>query len=115
MPRYNVQRPDGMWACFSSICDGFITEFMPKDEYEEWRKKEYGVANYEPAEKCNMKDYNEAMRITLCCVACNKGYEDDDIPEYGSPCDYCKFWNKDTSKCDIVERESEVETDGVDH
>lgn len=37
MPRYNVEY-NGKWACFSSIVDGFVTEFMNKSEYEEWRK-----------------------------------------------------------------------------
>lgn len=37
MPRYNIEY-NGKWACFSSISDSFITEFMDKDVYEEWRK-----------------------------------------------------------------------------
>lgn len=42
MPRFNVEA-DGKWACFSTMVDGFITPFMPLDEYNEWRKKEYGI------------------------------------------------------------------------
>lgn len=65
MPRYNVQNPDtGLWACFSGICDEFITDWMSKDEYEAWRRKQYGV-DIEPAEACNMMDYEEAMQIDL--------------------------------------------------
>jgi len=65
MPRYNVQNPDtGLWACFSGISDEFITDWMPKDEYEAWRRKQYGV-DIEPAEACNMMDYEEAMQIDL--------------------------------------------------
>lgn len=60
MPRYNVKY-NGKWACFSSIVDGFVTEFMNKSEYEEWRKKEYGVNGYEPAEKCNRMSMEEAV------------------------------------------------------
>ena len=60
MPRYNVKH-DGKWACFSSICDAFITEFMDKKSYEEWQKLEYGLADYEPAEKRNMMDMQEAV------------------------------------------------------
>lgn len=43
MPRYNVQH-NGKWACFSSVVDDFVTEFMDKSAYEDWRKCEYGVA-----------------------------------------------------------------------
>lgn len=42
MGRCNVEYK-GKYAGFSSISDGFITEFMDKDDYEEWRKKEYGL------------------------------------------------------------------------
>lgn len=114
MPRYNVQRPDGQWACFSSIVDGFITEFMPIDEYQLWRLKEYGV-DCGDIKFSNRMDYHEAVGKELCRVACNKGYDLADLPEFSCPCDYCKFWNKDTDKCEIVERQSEVETDGVYH
>lgn len=107
MPRYNVKRPDGMWACFSSIVDNFITNFMPREEYEEWRKRKYGIHCGE-IEECNIMDYQEAMRTSLCTEAINKGYDLDDLPEYSSPCDYCKFWNKETHRCEIVERESEL-------
>lgn len=62
MPRFNVRRPsDNMWATFSTISDGFITDWMGKEAYEAWRLQEYGRAGYEPAEKCNMMDYEEAM------------------------------------------------------
>ena len=65
MPRYNVQNPDtGLRACFSGICDEFVTGWMSKDEYETWRRKVYGV-DIEPAEACNMMDYEEAMQMDL--------------------------------------------------
>lgn len=60
MPRFNVKHND-KWACFSSICDGFITEFMDKDSYEEWRKVEYGLDDYEPAEKRNLMNIQDAV------------------------------------------------------
>lgn len=60
MPRYNIEH-NGKWACFSSISDGFITEFMDKDTYEEWRKTEYGLKDYKPAEKCNMTSIGYAV------------------------------------------------------
>lgn len=44
MPRCNVES-GGQWACFSTITDGFVTPFMPREEYEAWRKKEY-AGNY---------------------------------------------------------------------
>lgn len=60
MPRYNVEY-NGKWACFSSIVDAFVTGFMNKAEYEEWRIKEFGLYDYEPAEKCNMMSMEEAV------------------------------------------------------
>lgn len=41
MPRYNVFY-NGKWACYSSVVDDFITDFMTIDEYEKWRDFEYG-------------------------------------------------------------------------
>lgn len=41
MGRYNVQF-DNKWACFSTVVDNFITEFMSKEEYQQWRIEEYG-------------------------------------------------------------------------
>ena len=60
MPRFNVQRDDGLWACFSTVCDGFITDFLPRDEYDQWRKNEYGT-NWSPIEQCNLMSYEEAL------------------------------------------------------
>lgn len=53
---------------------------MDKDDYEEWRKIEYGLADYEPAEKRNMttiayaahsirlnRNRDEAMECLLEC------------------------------------------------
>ena len=114
MPRYNVQNEKGEWACFSSIVDDFVTEFMPREEYQAWRIKEYGIHCGE-IEEANQMDYEEAMIISLCKKASNKGYNLDDVPEYGDTCDYCKFWNKETKCCDIVKRQDEVEQDGCYH
>lgn len=60
MPRYNVEH-NKKWACFSSISDSFVTEFMEIEEYEDWRKQEYGLADYEPAENRNKKNIQEAV------------------------------------------------------
>ena len=43
MARYKVEH-NGKWACFSSIPNGFVTKFMDKDAYEQWRKAEYGCS-----------------------------------------------------------------------
>jgi hypothetical protein len=59
MPRYNVEH-NGQWACFTSISDGFITEFMDKSEYDNWRLIEYGEQGYKPIEQCNRKTIEEA-------------------------------------------------------
>jgi hypothetical protein len=42
MGRANVKYGE-KWACLSSIVDALITPFMSIDDYEEWRKKEYGI------------------------------------------------------------------------
>ena len=60
MARYSVEH-NGKWACFSSVSDYFIIEFMDKDKYEEWRLVEYGRLNYEPAEKFNIKTIGDAI------------------------------------------------------
>ena len=60
MPRFSVEH-NGKWACFSTIVDVFVTDFMDKAEYEKWRLEEYGRANYEPAENCNMWTIVEAV------------------------------------------------------
>jgi len=60
MPRYNVEH-NKKWACFSTIVDAFVTGFMGKTEYEEWRLKEYGIEGYKPAEECNKYTIAEAI------------------------------------------------------
>ena len=62
MPRYNVYY-NGKWACFSSIIDAFITSFSDKETYEQWRKEEYGIKNYKPAEQCNMMNMKECISL----------------------------------------------------
>ena len=55
---------NGKWACFSSIVDDFITDFMTKSDCEAWRKSEYGK-NLRPIE-CTVKSMKEvafSMRL----------------------------------------------------
>lgn len=60
MPRYNVHRPsDGKWACFSSVVDDYITDFMPEDEYQRWREHEYGKSAG-PIKEANQMTYQKA-------------------------------------------------------
>ena len=62
MARYNVQRPqDGYWACFSAVVDDYITDFMPEDQYQSWREKEYGN-QAGPLTEANKMAYEEAER-----------------------------------------------------
>ena len=56
MGRCNVEYK-GKYASFSSIVDAFITEFMTKEDYEEWRKSEYGK-NLRPIE-FNLKSIDD--------------------------------------------------------
>lgn len=63
MPRYNVQHPEtGKWACFSSVVDDFITDWMPEKKYEKWRRKEYGI-HCGTVHNSNRMNYEEAMQI----------------------------------------------------
>lgn len=63
MPRYNVQH-NGKWACFSSVVDAFVTCFMDRETYGDWRKREYGEVNHKPIEQCNMMGMEEAVFST---------------------------------------------------
>ena len=66
MPRFNVKHLDtGKWRCFSTIIDDWITEWMDKKSYEEWRKQQYRIINYLPAEQCNMMTLDEAEKIRI--------------------------------------------------
>jgi 2-hydroxychromene-2-carboxylate isomerase len=59
MARYNVQY-NRKWACFSSIPDLFVTNFMSKLDYESWRMEEYGK-DYSPLRYCNKMTMKEAV------------------------------------------------------
>jgi len=61
IPRYNVCH-NNRWACFSSVVDDFITTFVTIDEYEEWRKNEYGRSIHS-LEEANKMSINEALDI----------------------------------------------------
>ncbi|MFT9076549.1 hypothetical protein [Ethanoligenens sp.] len=64
MPRYNV-KADDEYACFSSIVDAFITPFMPIEDYEKWREREYGKDTM-PLERANHMPLREALfRVSL--------------------------------------------------
>lgn len=60
MPRYNVEA-DGKWACFSTVVDDFITQFMERKDYEEWRQDQYGRDNV-PIEQANQMSLARALR-----------------------------------------------------
>jgi hypothetical protein len=60
MPRYNVEA-DGKWACFSTVVDDFITPFMDRPDYEEWRQDQYGRDNV-PIEQANQMSLTRALR-----------------------------------------------------
>lgn len=107
MPRYNVQNEKGEWACFSSIVDDFVTEFMPRDEYQAWRIKEYGTHCGE-IEHSNQMSYDEAIQTILCQHGTNLR---KDGKEGCCACDECKYWiERRTSEtcCSILEHKDEV-------
>ena len=54
MSRYDINYKN-KWACFSSIADGFITEFMKPAQYKEWIKQEYGKNYKRPLNQFNTK------------------------------------------------------------
>lgn len=57
MPRYSVEF-EGQWACFSSVVDAFVTSFMPRDDYDAWRTREYGsrCGTIESGNRMSMRD-----------------------------------------------------------
>ena len=62
MPRYNVNKPNtNEWACYSTITEDFVIEFMPRDQYQEWREREYGI-HCGTIEEANLMSYGEAKR-----------------------------------------------------
>ena len=96
MPRHNIEH-NGKWACFTSISDGFLTVFMDKSEYEEWRKKQYGEHGYEPAEKRNMM----TMKDAAFSIRMNRTHEEaiECLLECGLP----------ESECEQIIYDSETE------
>lgn len=59
MPRFNVPHKN-KWACFSSFVDAFVTRFTNKQDYEAWRKVQYGT-DYRPVEQCNLMSMRDAV------------------------------------------------------
>ena len=60
-PRYNVKHPEtGKWRCFSSIVDDFVSDWMPEEEYEKWRKDQYG-ANCGTVHEANQMSLEDAL------------------------------------------------------
>ena len=85
MARYNVEHK-GKWACFSSICDNFITRFMNRGDYEQWRKKEYGRNRLllEHSNGMTMRDALDAIMTrkiyeAVCQLEEDTGLEYEDI------------------------------------
>lgn len=73
MPRYNVNKPNtDEWACYSTISEDFVTEFMPRNDYQKWREKEYGI-HCGDLNDANYMDYAEALRRR--CFYANDGWE----------------------------------------
>ena len=61
MPRYNVQHPETKeWRCFSSIVDDWVSDWMKEEDYEHWRKFEYGERNFVPVRQANQMTLEEA-------------------------------------------------------
>jgi len=59
MPRFDVEHK-GKWACFSSISDGFVSEFMDREKYEKWKRIQYG-RNYRLMNESNIKTMKEVL------------------------------------------------------
>ena len=77
MPRYNVNKPNtDLWACFSTIIDDFITDFMPRTEYQTWREREYGIHCGE-IESANLMDYEEALETIKLRESYGETQEDE--------------------------------------
>lgn len=59
MGRYNVKYKE-KWAAFSTITDSFVTEFMNKEKYENWRREEYGRMYYKPIKEQDARTIEDA-------------------------------------------------------
>jgi hypothetical protein len=60
MPRYNVQHPvTKEWRCFSSVVDGYVTDWMDEERYQNWRLMQYGKQAGKIRD-ANLMDYEEA-------------------------------------------------------
>lgn len=65
MPRFNVHNPDtDEWRCFSSVIDGWITDWMEEERYLLWREHQYGEKNV-PLEKANQMSLEDAEERIL--------------------------------------------------
>ncbi len=109
MPRYNVNH-HGKWACFSSVVDGFITKFMDKNDYENWRKIQYGTCDYIPAEQCNMMTITDAV----CSIRIHNTHDEtlNCLLECGLPESECKqiLYNIETEHyCPITKENGKYE------
>lgn len=102
MPRYNVEY-NGKWACFSSVVDDFITGFMNKSDYEEWRIGEYGRSGCIPLEKANQMTIQDAA-LSLCLNK-DRQYVLERAQEVGIPDDIIlpllKQYERERQECDM--------------
>jgi len=62
MPRYNVNYNDKL-ACFSSIVDGFVSEFMNEYDYNGWRNIQRGDHAVSPRNIMTMKEAVSSIRM----------------------------------------------------
>lgn len=93
MGRCNIQnRKTGLWRCWSTIVDDWITDWMTEEEYKNWiiqetveqltaELEEYGIreARYITAACCNYKKALQKHCEDLC----------KDDPD--KDCDNCKY------------------------
>lgn len=108
---------NGKWACFSSIVDDFITEFMIKSDCEEWRISEHGK-NLRPME-CNVKSMKEvtfSIRLNRthyqaveCLRECGLSEEESEKIIYDMETEYYCPIPKDNGKFECPNCHKEVE------
>ena len=85
MPRFNVRNDEtGQWRCFSTIVDDFITDWMDEDEYEKWRKEEYGrqAGSVYEANQMSLKEAEAIIRRVA---------EEEQAQEYEAAVEYAEY------------------------
>lgn len=98
MPHVNIQHPEtGMWRCWSTIVDNWITDWMTESDYKEYLIQE--------AADSVREDLNNSGIRTSRFITYNDCIYDSALREF---CDKCPNQG-DFDKCDMCDKNITVE------